>query len=372
MSTPHYPETPQQPSYGVANHFRPMGFGEIFSRSFSLIRQNPKPLLLGAALIPFGINLLLLIIATFPQMKMEAASQAGDVSSVLPYAVLGFVASLVQSVGSLIVVALTQGFVLSNLRESVLGNRASAGALLQGLRQVRGRLIGYAFILLGFAMGVGMVVGVFASVVIALTGVFVVSSSSISGTILMVTVMFVVLLAILAPLVWVATRVSLAPALLVLDRVSVGQAFRGSWQLTRGRFWKIFGTMTVIGLLALAAMLIVTFVVAIPMTLGMTPGDIAAANLEMPTALVSLLSVPVLLISSFAAIVQSNAVGLLAMDARMRDDWLATSLNGYTDARAAGVPAASLYDPFLSPPEAFAPYAPPYAPYTQNPPPTEQ
>lgn len=362
MTAPENFQNPQQPNYGAASHFRPMEFGEIFSRSFSLIRQNPKPLLSGAALVPFGINLVLLIISTYPQMKMEAASQAGDFSSVLPYAVLGFFASLVQSVGSLLVVALTQGYVLSNLRESVLGNRASAGTLLQALRQVRGRLIGYAFILLGLAMGVGMVIGIFASVVIALTGVVAFSAgSSSSAATVMVVVIFAVLLALLVPVIWLTTRVSLAPALLVLDRVSVGQAFRGSWQLTRGRFWKVFGTMAVIGLIALAAMLIVTLVVAVPVMLGVAPGNIGAANQEMPIALVSLLSVPVLLISSFAAIVQSNAVGLLAMDARMRDDWLAASLNGYTNARAAGVPAASLYDPFLSRPEAFTPYSRPAA-----------
>lgn len=359
MTTPENVNEPLRPPFGATSSFKPMEFGEIFSRSFSLIRQNPKPLLIGAALIPFGINLLLLIIATFPQMKVEAASQAGDFAAVVPYAVLGFFTSLLQSAGSLIVVALTQGYVLSNLRESVLGKRASAGDLLQALRQVSGRLIVYALILLGFAMGVGMVVGIFSAVIIALTGALVVSAGSSSGTILMVAIMFAVLLALLAPVIWVATRVSLASALLVLDRVSVGQAFRGSWQLTRGRFWKVFGTMAVIGLLSFAAMLIVSLVVGAPVMLSVASGDIAAANGEMPIALVSLLSVPVLLISSFAAIVQSNAVGLLAMDARMRDDWLARSLNGYTNARAAGVPATSLYDPFLSPPEAFAPYAPP-------------
>ena len=361
MTNPENPQDIPQPSLGTTSPFRPMEFGEIFSRSFALIRQNPKPLLIVAALIPFGINLLLLIIATYPQMKMEAASQAGDLSSVLPYAVLGFFTSLVQSAGSLIVVALTQGYVLSNLRESVLGNRALAGTLLQSLQQVRGRLIGYAFILLGISMGVGMVVGGFAAMVIALGSVFAVSAGSSSGAIVMMAVIFAVLFALLVPVIWATTKISLAPALLVLDRVSIGQAFRGSWQLTRGRFWKVFGTMAVIGLLALAAMLIITLVVAVPVMLSVAPGSIAAANSEMPIALVSLLSVPVLLISSFAAIVQSNAVGLLAMDARMRDDWLAASLNGYTNARAAGVPVTSLYDPFLSSPEAFAPYSPPAA-----------
>jgi hypothetical protein len=51
--------------------------------------------------------------------------------------------------------------------------------------------------------------------------------------------------------------------------------------------------------------------------------------------------------------VSANASGLLFVDARLRQDLFGQSLRGYANARAAGVPATELHDPFVAPPEAY-------------------
>ncbi len=342
----------------VPPRFGSMEFGQIFLRSFSLIRENPKPLIVGAVLIPVMVNLLVMVLAVIPQTLGQVLVHSGEPLAAVPILIFGMAASLVQAVVSVALSALVQGYVLTNLRESTLGTRATNQRLIAELRGVAGRLLLYSLLVLGLGLGFGIVLSILLCVLVAVLAIGGVSLESTASMLVVVPVGLITMLIAVVPLVWVVTKLSLTPALIVLQRATVAQALRGSWRLSRGRFWKILGMQLAIGAIAVVGSAIIFFLVLGVILLANAGSTDALAQIAMSTSLVVLLNIPLLLLSGASAVVTANAMGLHTIDARMRTDWLAASLNHYAAARVAGVPATALRDPFLSPPGAFPPPQP--------------
>lgn len=296
-----------------------MSFGQIFSRSFDVIRRNPRPLLIWASLIPFAINLVAMTATAFPQALSDAAVTQNNPAAALPFLFLAFVASILQSLVSLVVSVLAQGYVLSNLREFVSGNRASNRAILRTLRPAWGRLIGYGGILLGFGFGFAILIFIVVFLVSIVATISGLTPNDPTAVLLVLPIVFILSLAVSAPLIWVTTKLCFTPALLVFERTTVGNAMRWSWRLTRGRFWRVLGTQLLLGLMIGAVILVVSLMIFIPFmaSSGGAPGLLMDPWASSFAAIAAM--APLLLIAMFGGVVISNAVGLLMLDARARE-----------------------------------------------------
>ena len=125
-------------------------------------------------------------------------------------------------------------------------------------------------------------------------------------------------LALIAVAVWLAVKLALAPAALVLEPAGVFASLRRSWQLTRRNFWRSFG------ILALTALLvtIVTSVISTPvgLLLGLV-GTFGSGDEPGPAAALALVALNVAVTAFFSAIgyaFQAAVTSLLYVDLRIR------------------------------------------------------
>ncbi len=71
-------------------------------------------------------------------------------------------------------------------------------------------------------------------------------------------------LALILPLFWVGTRLVLVDAVVIKERASGPEAIRRSWELTRNRFWPIFGAMILATLCLIVPLMFLGAILAIP------------------------------------------------------------------------------------------------------------
>ncbi len=331
--------------------FAPMGAWQIIGRSFGLLASNPRRVLIAGVLIPFLISG---TAAVASQLTLVAAEHAEYRPEHLSLLLLSFVVTMVELVLSLVVPTVAQAYVLMSFREAVLGNRASNSTIFSGLREVWGGLILWVLILTGAGAAVAIVAVVLVFLFLLATVVFSGDASSSSAPSAVWSGLVILLALICIPVVWLSIRVALTPAVIVLDRMRLGAAIRESWRLTRGRGGRVFGVFFTLGsahlIVSLLALIVCIFAAAAVM---------GAVYFEMfgpfeHWTLVLMFPVVQAFLAAISVAVTANATGLLTVDARMRDGWLAGSLNGYAAARDAGFASYALPDPFVSPPEAFA------------------
>jgi hypothetical protein len=189
------------------------------------------------------------------------------------------------------------------------------------------------------------------------------------------------LLALIVGSAWIGTKTALVPSILVLERFSLRAAIARSWRLTRLNFWRVFGTIALVGIIVSAA----GNIVSAPVTIfgqfagGLFPSGGASSGSGMPfggapfgsmpfggtpfgssggshaialgigrllpvliaSAAANLVSV---IITAVGVIVQSATVALLYIDLRIRSERLDLELVRYVKLRDEGV--TPLPDPY--------------------------
>lgn len=329
---------PPQPA-----RFNPLDFGAVLGQSFSLVWKNPVPLLAVAGVIVWAANLGAGTLAALAQSAagLDGMSPGGiDGSLVGPY--LG--ALLLQIIAALGAQVIAQGFALHHLRVALLGDRATSAELWRLLRVSGTRLL--LVNLVFFGAGVAFAILVTGVMALAFMTLFS-SANAMLAAVIAVPVSFVIAAGLGVPFLWLAFRLQLASGVVVFERTTVRHALRRSWELTRGRVWRVAGIQLVISLACgvVGAVLMFIIVVVGVLSSPTSPADTTAALLP---GIIG--SVPVFAVGAFGAMVTNTAIGLLYVDARFREGWLWTTLNGYAAARISGVPASQLADPFVTPP----------------------
>lgn len=334
----------------------PLSFGQIISESFRALRFNPKPGLIGTVLIPFAINAAALLLVVLVLGLTEGAETGSIEDLRLLRANMEF--SNLQSLLSAATVVFAQAYALMNLRESFLGNRPSNALIFRGLKSSWGGLLVWTVLGIGVAFAFAIVMVLVVFVVVLFTAASGARPDDPGAWAGVLTGVLIAAGVVALPFIWVMTRLSLTPAAIVIDRLPVGGALKQSWRSTRGRFWRVFGVNVVIGAIFSGVSFLIFAAFFLPVVV-FADGDLEAMigplnSIPFGIALLSLLS----LVSAVSVAVLGYSTGLLSIDARLRDARLADSLNGFRAARSAGIPAHAMYDPFVSPPEAFAPYSP--------------
>jgi len=161
---------------------------------------------------------------------------------------------------------------------------------------------------------------------------------------------------------WLATRLSLVPSALMIERLPLRAAIARSWRLTIGFFWKTLG----IQLLVAVIISFVTNIVSTPLQLVIGLGSsLINPNGEQTAALAGIVIAYILtvvltvVVGAIGSVMQSATAALIYIDLRMRKEGLDLELQHFVEARQAG--DTSVRDPYLPPASPVAPQ-PPTAP----------
>ncbi len=361
---------------------QPLGFGTVLGRSFSALRQNPR-VLLGFALVVQALSTIVVIAAvgasaflTFSRLQNVPTSSpdydtlmAGSVATVV---IVSFVLGLAAAALGVIV----QAVVVTDVARGTVAERATLRELWQQVRPVAWRLIGYTLMI---TVAILVAVAVVAAIVVGVSVL-----TPIAGIVLTV----LVVLGALPLVLWLSTKLLLAPPAIILEHATIRQAIARAWRLSRGRFWPILGVIVIIQVI----FGVIAQVVTIPFTflgglLGSVIAPTGSPQVQTVITVVVTLAFPeivALLIQSVAVVVQATATSLLYIDARMRKEGLDLDLLAYVERRDAG--STALPDPYtqhigreiVRPPAGYAPGYPPgygqppygqpaYGPYGQQP-----
>jgi hypothetical protein len=344
---------------------RPLMFGEIMDGAFQTVRRNPKAML-GAGLVAQALGAV--IAAVFPLVTPASGAAAeswlrnlsrSEMTSIFA-GVAGGVFLVV--VVSLFLAVVMQGAMVVPVARSILNRRT-------GFRQMWLLARGRAWALIRLAgLGVAAVLLAVGLIALATAGR---ASAMGTGALVIVLPLF---LAFVAALAWVAVKLTVAPAVIVVEDVGTLDGIRRSWAVTRGNWWRVFGIVLVVSLLVN----IIGQIVLIPVTLlaGLLTavagpqgvGDQAAGPQVVVVVVMAVVSAAV---AAVAFAFQTSVMALLYMDLRMRNDGLDIALlrlletgndDGGIPGRGVPVYGPGRYNPA---PRQWGPY--PQGPYPQGP-----
>ncbi|MCQ1994929.1 hypothetical protein [Arthrobacter sp. zg-Y1171] len=282
---------------------RPLGLGEILDGAFQACRRNALAAFGNAFVVQAVITLLVVGLGAGFFVSVDGWLQSGSASGEVTGPVLGTVVGAVSTLGglSLAGVLIVQGLLVLPVVRSILNLRTGFGQVWRLARGSLGPLAGLALLMLA-----GAAVGV---TVLAVLVYLIIDTLGAAGLLVVIPALF----AVVAAVVWVSVKLSLAPAALVLEGIGVFPAIRRSWRLTGRNWWRTFGIMALTSLIVNVLSQVLT-----------VPLSFAASMLTLTDSTV-LIGVSVVLIFAFSLLLtavacgfQSAVTALLYVDLRIR------------------------------------------------------
>lgn len=326
---------------------RPLGFGTLLGAPFQELRRNPKAVV-GSALIVQGVLLVVSLVVVGAVTALAVVrigmADAADRDAVTTGAIASIIVSALVPVAlSLVGSAFLQGIIVGDVARGTLGERLT----LRGLWRLAGRrlwaLTGWVFTVAGVLVGV-------IAVVAGIVTLLVVIGNPVTTAIGIVTAVLGGLAMIVLG-VWLFTKTSLVPCLIVLERRGIRESVRRSWSLTNGFFWRTFGVQFLVAAIVNVVSQIVTTPIALVYGLMVSLVDPTGAGRlnggALTGAIVSygVLLLVSLVIGAVTTVVQAAAVALIYIDLRMRKEGLDLQLVRFVEARQAG--RTDIEDPYL-------------------------
>jgi len=323
---------------------RPLTLGTLLGAAFQVLRRNPRPTF-GLALMVTGITFLVTLavvgVVGFFAFTRTLNATGADAEAIAAGSVAMVVLSALVPVGlSIIGSAILQGVVSLEVARGTVAEKLRLGGLWRAARGRLGALIGWSLLLsLVILLGIALLAGVIALAV---------ATGGAVGVLIGVLLGLAGAAGFIVVALWLGTKLSLVPSILMLERLSLRAALARSWALTRGFFWKTLG----IQLLVVVIVQTVSSVISTP--LGMLLGFSSALinpNGESGGAIAATVVIYLVTIifsvvfGAIAAVVQSATPALIYIDIRMRREGLDLELIRFVEARQAG--DTSVADPYL-------------------------
>jgi hypothetical protein len=301
--------------------------GEILDGAISSIRAQPA-IMLGLSAVVAMVTQLLTVPLTWLLLR-----DAGDLAfqfdqPASPEDELAFTASALSASGVQVVVTLVAALLLTGIltvvvSRAVLGDRISVRAAWEKARPRLPALVGVTLLVILIELGVALVA----------LGPGVLLAVSSAPTVAVVAAFVVGIPLGLAAGTYLYVAFALSPAAIVLERAPVVASLRRSRELVRGAWWRTFGILLLVNVIAqfLAGILAVPFTVLALLATFLT-GDGGLNPYEILPLLVT--SVGTILASAVTWPFTAVATALIYVDRRIRREALDLEL-----ARAAGVAA---------------------------------
>jgi hypothetical protein len=322
-----------------------MTLGTILSASFRVLRRNPRPTF-GLALLIESITVVLSagvlgLVFVFAFSRIQNATSASSADTISNGSVgLILLAYLVPITLGIFGLAITQGVFAMEVARGTVGEKLT----LRGLwHQSKGRLwplIGWLWAVVGTAIVL--------YIVFILVIVLAVAIGGSGGVALAILFGIFGALGALALVAWLYAKLSLVPAALLVERLTLGRAIARSWSLTGGYFWRTLGIELLVGIILNTAASVVTApleIVFIAVTgLFNQTGDHTTA-IVIAVILGAVTIALTVVVGAVASVVQSASTALLYLDLRMRKEALDLQLIRFVEARQVG--DESITDPYL-------------------------
>lgn len=327
---------------------RPLGFGALLAAPFQVLKRNPKATFGSALLVQAGsliVSLIVIGLVTYWAVSRIDAAPVAERDAVSAGATVTIVLSAILPIAlSVIASALLQGVIVLEVARATLGEKLRLAALWRTAGRRLWVLVLWTLVLSAvLVVAVGVIAGI-VTLLVVLGGTWIA---------LAVAVGIFGGLGLLVCGVWLFTRTSLVPSLIVLERLTIRQSVRRSWSLTTGYFWRTFGVQFLVA----AIVNVITQVVVTPLTflfsISLSLVDpTGALDSLVPSAIVYVLVLLVsLVLGAIAAVVQSATTALIYIDLRMRKEGLDLELQRFVEARSSGTSASpALPDPYLPAP----------------------
>ena len=316
---------PPTPKPGVIP-LRPLGVGEILDGAISSIRAQPK-IMLGLSAVVAALTQVLIVPLSWLFLR-----DLGDLTFAVddpasPDEQIAATAGAVSALGVQVLVTLVAALLLTGIltvvmSRAVLGQQIGAREAWAQARPRVPALLGVTGLVILILLGVALLSigpGILASVLGAPTPVVVVA--------------FVLgVPAAIAVAIYLYVAFALAPPAIVLERRGVLASLRRSRQLVRGAWWRTFGILLLVNVIAqvLANILAVPFLVLTLLAAWLTGSGDGLNPYEILPLLVT--AVGTIVASAVTWPFTAGATALLYVDRRIRREALDLEL-----ARAAGV-----------------------------------
>lgn len=314
---------------------RPLGFGTLLAAPFQMLRRMPG--ILGLSFLLQFVVLLVgggvvaaVVFAGFARITdWNDPDQAPLIAGAIAGSVLGGLALFVLS---FVVSALLQGVVVTAAARATLGERPTVRSTWPQLKGRLGRLVAWTTLLGAALLGV---IAVLAGVV--LLGIALGPVGIAAG----IAVGLLLGLGAIVLWIWVATKLSIVPGILVLERSTIRSAVRRSWRLTDGYFWRTFGVEALTTVIVSAAIQVVSTPVSLLPLVGVIIDPNHTGTALTVGVISQIISVAIgVLGGAISAFVTSGLAAMIYIDLRMRKEGLDLVLQRHVEG---GDPGA---DPF--------------------------
>jgi hypothetical protein len=316
---------PPPPKPGIIA-LRPLGVGEILDGAISAIRGYPR-MMLGLSAVVAAITQVLIVPVTWLLLR-DSGDQAfsfDQSTTTTSEQDVTFAASAITATGVQVVVTLVASLVLTGIltvavSRAVLGQSISARDAWDQARPRLPALLGVTGLVLLIMLGLA---------VLALApGAILALASAPTAAIVIAFVLGIPAFVVVAAYLY--TAFALAPPAIVLERQGVVASLRRSRSLVRGAWWRTFGILLLVNLIAqvLAGILGVPFTV-LTLLVAWVTGDGLNVYAILPLLVTALGTIVASAVTwPFTAV----STALIYVDRRMRREALDLEL-----ARAAGV-----------------------------------
>jgi len=338
---------------------RPLTLGTMLGASFQVMRRNPRPTFGLSLLFSSAVSVVTLVViggfAFFAFGRVQAASDSDEGSIIAGSILGGGLTLLIPIAGGIVLTALLQGLISLEVARATLGEKLNTPGLLRMARGRIGALVGWSFAI------IGSVAVLFAVATLAVT-LLIAFGDTVGAVIgVLLAIGFVLIFTVVS--VWIGTKVSLVPSVLLLERATLRGAIVRSWTLTNRSFWKTLGIQMLVSVIISAASQVITFPISLVSSLitGIVAptADPTATFVGIGITYLVLIFVS-LVIGAVGTVMQSATATLIYLDLRMRREGLDLELMRFVEARQAG--DTTVTDPYLTVP-GNAPPPPPTAPW---------
>ncbi len=326
---------------------RPLDLGTLLGASFRTLRRNPRPTFGMALLVQGIVSVVTLLAVGLPVLasilRLDSAAP-GDESAILAGTFgTAAISTLLAVCLGIVANAWLQGIIVLEVARATLGEKLTLRGLWGHAKGRMGALIGWSAILAAVLV---VVLAVFIGIIWVM-----VATLGALGIGLGVLVGILGGLALLVLGIWIGTKLSLVPSVLMLERLSIRESVRRSWELTGGYFWKVFGIQLLVSVILSVASNIVTapFSIVAPILVYFVDPNGTGSSWAIGMALVVYVVqlIVTLVVAAIVAVIQTAANALIYLDLRMRKEGLDLALAKFVEARQAG--ATALADPYLRP-----------------------
>ncbi|MCX5383152.1 hypothetical protein [Streptomyces sp. NBC_00083] len=328
----------------------PLGLGDILGGAFSTLGRHWKQLF-GVALVAYGIGALVTggafaasIAAVHehidPVFRHRTVYESGPASSdVVPVVLAGAVAFLVAMAMWVVAMALMSSATATVLQDAVLGRRAPFGAVWRRTWSRFPAALGT--LALTFLITAGAML-LFAGLMLLL---MLPTRNDHEPPVAQLVLAGLGFLALIPFTIWMTVRFGFAPVAAVLENQRPVEALRRSARLVKGAWWRTFGIVLLVGMIAMVMGNLVQMpftyggiLAVMPLMLAGSSGGSVGAVIAGVVIVLVLYLVGMVISQFLSTTLPQLAAGLLYIDQRIRREELAPTLAAAAGATPGAAP----------------------------------